>query len=371
MCIQRELPIIPTDLATGKRASYMAGETVISAFRIYSGAGFDLEKAEVVLEVFRNGSVGKKLTKIYPLKNNPYDKPGDIPADKNHKEIEHNIAYFKWVVPTGWVGSNIECRATVQAEELKYFDEDKSDNTASFTVSVVKKMSDTGVTPEDTEYAANKSKLNLTGSAPEAKQGTASWKEYEFKWNEDGTHDWVVKNYNIKLDVDVTLGAQTGASNYVENGKVYMRSGYAFSQTMQYTPSQSISGDNYVAPQLAYSLFPEFAYSKQANYSSPFEDICMKESENISSGVKNFRVLEPDGTRTFKFKNNSDATNATNKRVHFIPLAFPDGEYKIFTKITRAWTPEGMLSTSTIETINIKGAMYDDYSVGRKSQSKN
>lgn len=357
-------PIIPTDLATGKRASYMAGETVISAFRIYSGAGFDLEKAEVVLEVFRNGSVGKKLTKIYPLKNNPYDKPGDVPTGT---KADCNIAYFKWTVPTGWVGSNIECRATVQAEELKYFDEDKSDNTASFNVSVVKKMSDTGLTPEDTEYAANKSKLDLTGSAPEAKQGKASWTEYEFEWEdaEHTTYKWVTKNYNIKLDVDVTLGAQTGASNYVENGKVYMRSGYAFSQTMQYTPSQSISGDRYVEPQVAYSLFPEFAYSKQAEYSGLFEDIY------ALYHLKNFRVLESDGTRTFKFKNNADATNATNKRVHFIPLAFPDGEYEIFTKLSRAWTPEGMLSTSTVETINIKGAMYDDYSVGRKSQSKN
>ena len=86
-----------------------------------------------------------------------------------------------------------------------------------------------------------------------------------------------------------------------------------------------------------------------------------------SQGWRDFRVLEPASGQKFNFEVNSKvASNIANKRLHFIPVAFPNGPYTIYTKVTHAWTPVGMLSASANKTITIQGSMYDDYSLGRR-----
>ena len=51
-------------------------------------------------------------------------------------------------------------------------------------------------------------------------------------------------------------------------------------------------------------------------------------------------------------------------RVHFLPIWFPDKEYKVYIETLDAWTPAGMLCDNTTASINVKGSLWDDYHLG-------
>ena len=51
-------------------------------------------------------------------------------------------------------------------------------------------------------------------------------------------------------------------------------------------------------------------------------------------------------------------------RVHFLPIWFPDKEYKVYIETLDAWTPAGMLCDYTTASINVKGSLWDDYHLG-------
>lgn len=71
-----------------------------------------------------------------------------------------------------------------------------------------------------------------------------------------------------------------------------------------------------------------------------------------------------DGLSTeFEFKRNEYSTY--NRRVHFTPLWFPDGEFTAYTLLEDAWTPAGMLSAKLTDDVTIKGSVYDDWHVAQ------
>lgn len=51
-------------------------------------------------------------------------------------------------------------------------------------------------------------------------------------------------------------------------------------------------------------------------------------------------------------------------RIHFLPIWFPDKEYKVYIETLDAWTPAGMLCDNTTASINVKGSLWDDYHLG-------
>lgn len=50
-----------------------------------------------------------------------------------------------------------------------------------------------------------------------------------------------------------------------------------------------------------------------------------------------------------------------NSRVHFTPIWFPNGSYKVYAEVFDAWTPAGMLCSTGTASINIEGSMWDDW----------
>lgn len=63
----------------------------------------------------------------------------------------------------------------------------------------------------------------------------------------------------------------------------------------------------------------------------------------------------------FELQHNKYSTY--NNRVHFTPLWYPDGKYTTHTEIMDLWTPEGMLFRVASDTIDIKGTVFDDWTV--------
>ncbi len=64
---------------------------------------------------------------------------------------------------------------------------------------------------------------------------------------------------------------------------------------------------------------------------------------------------------TLFFKENKYSTY--NHRVHFTPLWFPDGDYRVLSNLQDIWTPCGEMRIQATDKIEIQGNMYDDYYV--------
>ncbi|MFT9057416.1 MAG: hypothetical protein ABF449_12535 [Ethanoligenens sp.] len=50
-------------------------------------------------------------------------------------------------------------------------------------------------------------------------------------------------------------------------------------------------------------------------------------------------------------------------RTHYVPVWFPDGAYTALATASQAWTPAGMLGHDANGTIQIQGALPDDWYV--------
>lgn len=93
--------------------------------------------------------------------------------------------------------------------------------------------------------------------------------------------------------------------------------------------------------QTAVTYFPEYSY---ANY------------RRISKlpGASLFSAMElPINLYSIK-----------GSRVHFLPIWYPDKEYKVYIETLDAWTPAGMLCDYTTASIQVKGSMWDDWNIG-------
>ena len=73
------------------------------------------------------------------------------------------------------------------------------------------------------------------------------------------------------------------------------------------------------------------------------------------------RILEPTTNGGFQLVQNR--FSEYKNRVHFTPLDFPDGPYTVETYALDAWTPAGMLSGYSTDTVLMKGSVFDDYYV--------
>lgn len=52
-----------------------------------------------------------------------------------------------------------------------------------------------------------------------------------------------------------------------------------------------------------------------------------------------------------------------SNRVHFTPIWYPDGQYRVYVETFDAWTPAGMLSSTGMGQINLSGNLWDDWHV--------
>lgn len=173
---------------------------------------------------------------------------------------------------------------------------------------------------------------------PEWESG-GEWVDNGF-WVDDGEWQYSFTSYHATLSASMTLSPDDKVPTAA--GKT-MRSGYGVKISVNGTVHSSAPTSQYTVGQTAISYFPEFAYKSY------------------------WRLLDltKDGDAfSFAFKPNIYSTY--NRRVHFTPVWYPDGQYAVFTFLEDAWTPAGQLKADLSDCVTIDGSVYDDRHVGPK-----
>jgi hypothetical protein len=135
---------------------------------------------------------------------------------------------------------------------------------------------------------------------------------------------------NVSITPDATVSEANPNPTKVKSGYgIEMRANTSITSTM----SSAVTG-----MQTAVAYFPEFKY---ANY---------RRIGKLPGASLNSTIQLPINLYSIR-----------KNRVHFLPIWYPDKEYKVYVEILDAWTPAGMLCDWTTSSINVKGSMWDDY----------
>lgn len=244
-----------------------------------------------------------------------------------------NLVYFKWHVPD-IPGKTVYLSAMVNSGNT-VLETNTGDNTTVFQ-SIIEAPSNSQTS--DTQYEA-RAPSGFSKVVPSAAVGSASWVLWTYA---NGSFSRTY--YGIQLGASPVLSPDSSVlSNKYLNGYWYIRSGYGFSISTPFSIS-TVSGyttpptNAYSSAQRARATFPEYQYD--GNTLGNFCDLQL---------VNN----------TFQFVVNQ---NAQNKRIHFIPLWMPDGDYTVQTSIYDLWTPAGMISGAYLTSpLGISGSAYDDH----------
>ncbi len=246
-----------------------------------------------------------------------------------------NIAYFKWKVPKGLNDANL----TIKGEVLD------NGNSVDITQLHVQTEVPSKSTTPDTKYETSKPAGWTMPAVQTPVPPNAAWSEWIYT-----NGNFQKKSYNMYIQytspIPIIPDSNSPSASY-ENGTWKIKSGYGF--TVNYMPVVrfnsvlTASSTAYTLPQSGYMTFPEFSYSTATGKYKTLE---------LMSG-------------NFQFPQNP---NAGNKRLHFIPVWFPNGtkNYTPFCYFYDCWTPAGMISACiNANSFSIIGSQYDDWYNGR------
>lgn len=146
--------------------------------------------------------------------------------------------------------------------------------------------------------------------------------------------DWL--SYSASLSAVMSISPD--AKSPTASGKT-MKSGYGVNQST--TANVSTNQSSAVTDaQTAVTYFPELRY-----------ETYWRQLERTRSGYSSI----------FEFKPNKYSTY--NRRTHFAPIWFPDGNYTPYTWLIDCWTPVGMLSMNLTDSVTIRGSLWDDWHI--------
>ena len=248
-----------------------------------------------------------------------------------------NIIYYRWTVPSRLNGADF----TIKGEVL---DSGRVIDSKTYPhPSERRPSSQTSDTVFEKNAPAEFSAINPLSRAGNL---TAQWSERFYENNQ-----FVRRTYGLRLDtsdVSVIVPDVNSPSREQKSDVWYMRSGYGFTADWN-IGLQTLSGVTaptaamYTESQSAMMYFPEFKYS---------------------TAVNRFRVLDRTAANKFQLPVNPDAKNA---RLHFVPLWFPNGNYRVQGYIGDVWTPAGMMS-GYMDSANIviNQSVYDDWVIAQE-----
>lgn len=121
-----------------------------------------------------------------------------------------------------------------------------------------------------------------------------------------------------------------------------MKSGYGVKESVTGSLSVIAPGSHYTQTQTAFSLFPEFSYR---TYN---------------------RLLQRSGGMDYSFSFRPNEYSTYDRKVHFTPIWYPDGQYTVYTQVWDSWTPAGMLSVNVSDSVSISKNMFDDWYTKRE-----
>ena len=155
-------------------------------------------------------------------------------------------------------------------------------------------------------------------------------------WCDHGWWEFDLDRYSAALTASMTI--LPDEKSPTANGK-NMKSGYGINEkvTTHVSTNQSSA---VTAAQNAVTYFPE----------SQYQDF-WRLLERMGGGY--------DMVHEFKKKRYS----TYNRRTHFVPVWFPDGNYIPYTWLIDCWTPAGMLSMNLTDSIMIEGNVWDDWHI--------
>ena len=154
-------------------------------------------------------------------------------------------------------------------------------------------------------------------------------------WEDHGWYDFFKDNYSASLSGSVRVLPDDKVPT--ANGR-NMKSGYGIKIAVNTQFTTNAPATHVTGAQTATTYFPEFYYKDY-----------WRLLDRLSGGY----------SVQFQFKTNRYSTY--NRRVHFLPLWYPNSQYSVDTYIQDAWTPAGMLSISINDAVTVSGSVFDDW----------
>ena len=249
-----------------------------------------------------------------------------------------NLVWFGVTIPaSGYSAGTVQFTFTVSVP-TGYVDPNTSNNvsvkTETTNVLTVRQATDFGYqTTAPSTFTGNGYRADTTNPL--------SWSVWE--WN----GGFVRKTYTAKLTLSAALSPDSTAvwKEYNSSTGLYTtRSGYGLN-TEVHVKLTGIPADMYAGHAKATARYPEFNYSTGASATDNLHLL----TESTSGGYAADLVFK------------SNPYSVSGNRMHFTPMWFPDGEYKINYDCFDIWTPAGMLTGTTGAKVIIDGSMYDDH----------
>ena len=174
-----------------------------------------------------------------------------------------------------------------------------------------------------------------SGCDDDCSGGHGYWED-NGEWVDEGWWEFDNDYYSASLRSGISI--QPDSKNPTVSGRT-IKSGYGVNQTA--TAQVSTNQSSAVTPiQTGVSYFSEFEYKTY-----------WRLLERMSSGY----------SASFEFKKNPYSTY--NRRTHFTPIWYPDGQYTVYTVLMDSWTPTGMLSMNLTDTVTIRGNLWTDWHI--------
>lgn len=247
-----------------------------------------------------------------------------------------NLVYFKWTVPNGLNGSYLTLKGEVISGGVVL-------DTKMLIHGTEKKP--TSQTPDTVFEKFVPAGFSVIPPPVRTGLNTAQWSEWVYENNQ-----FIRRTYGLTLSttsLPVIVPDVNSPSREYKNGVWHMKSGYGFTANWNVglhtlsgrtTPSSTM----YTNAQMALMYYPEFRYA---------------------TATGSFRVLDQTTTNTFQLPINTSGHFA---RLHFVPLWYPDTNYRVQAYVADIWTPAGMMSGyMNSDPIVISKSAYDDWYPGR------
>jgi hypothetical protein len=243
-----------------------------------------------------------------------------------------NLCWFKWHTPStpGYV--NISATASGSGAAVV-------DNDDNYIYSCNEQ---TPPDPQGTDTNSNYSFVEpgSSGATPSLSWGVWNY-YYTYVVVANGVIpivNWYYTSYSASLtsSLTVTPDAHCPTAFKSSDGIWSMKSGYGINEQVK-TSISTTSPADVTAVQRVAGFYPEFEYGTY------------------------FRLFEQMSDGLFQLKANK--YSMYNSRVQFTPVWFPNSDYVAQSYCYDLWTPAGMLSSYSTDTIHISGSCFDDWHI--------
>lgn len=256
------------------------------------------------------------------------------------------LVYFKFHTPSS--PGSITMTATVNANHA-VLETNYDNDTSSRTVSINAFDENTPPDPGNNGHVALRAGSYFQYLNPPGINGTDSTSWGLWEWVNNA---FVYNTYsaNVTSKLTVTPDGKVPTALKRSDGMWKIKSGYGIDESVTINVStSSTDSDAITGVQRTISYYPEFEYD-QISYDN--------------SGY--FRILERlTGGLNANYDLQANPYSRFGCHVHFLPVWFADD--KLYTPETYSfdvWTPNGMLSCTSTDSVYIKGSVFDDSQTG-------